>query len=186
SKVARLRPCISGMMITSPKAVALQIATSRSKAMSAHRHRFGERRQVHNLLVPRGELGMARPPRLVGVAEVQIAQRAADGDLADRVEVAERGRLLLQLDDGARHLTLLERNVALAALVLRQGELAPAGLRRIEDAVGQRLLRQRIPARRTWRWEEFWRRTDRIEVFADYRAIEEVGAIVGNERGHLR
>src|SRR5262245_62024280 len=85
----------------------------------------------------------------------------------------------------ARHLTLLECNIALAALVLRQGELAPAGLRRIEDAVGQRLLRQRLPARRPRRWEEFCRRTDRIEVFADHRAIEEVGAVVGNERGHL-
>src|SRR5262249_38119578 len=83
-----------------------------SKATSAYRHRFGERRQVHHLLVPGGELGMARPPRLVGVAEVEIAQRAANGDLADRVEVAERGRLLLELDDGARHLALLERNVA--------------------------------------------------------------------------
>jgi len=83
---------------------------------------------------------MARPPRLVGVAEVEIAQRTADGDLADRVEVAERGRLLLELDNGARHLALLEHNVGLAALVLRQGELVPAGLRRIEDAVGQRLL----------------------------------------------
>src|SRR5262245_35309155 len=68
---------------------------------------------------------MARPPRLVGVAEVEIAQRAADGDFADRVEVAERGRLLLELGDGARHLALLERNVALAAIVLWQGELAP-------------------------------------------------------------
>src|SRR5262249_25488540 len=138
---------------------------------SAYRHCFGERRQVHHLLVPGGELGMARPPRLVGVAEVEIAQRAADGDLTDRVQVAERGRLLLELDDGARHLALLERNVGLAALVLRQGELTPAGLRRIEDAVGQRLLRQRHPARRTRRREEFWRRTDRIEVFADYRAV---------------
>src|SRR5215510_10619007 len=166
--------------------VATQALVSRrSKATSAYRHRFGERRQVHHLLVPGGELGMARPPRLVGVAEVEIAQRAADGDFADRVEIAERGRLLLELDDDARHLTLLERNVALASLVLRQGELAPAGLRRIEDAVGQRLLRQRLPARRTRRWEELWRRTDRIEIFADYRAIEEVGAIVGNERGHL-
>src|SRR5262245_62845730 len=99
---------------------------------------------------------MARPPRLVGVAEVEIAQRAADGDLADRIEVAERGRLLLELGDGARHVTLLECNVALAALVLRQGELSSAGLRRIEDAVGQRLLRQRVPARGTRCWEEFW------------------------------
>src|SRR5262249_15636549 len=112
------------------------LVSGRSKAMSAYRHRLGERRQVHHLLVPGGELGMARPPRLGGVAEVEIAQRAADGDLADRVEVAERGRLLLEFDDGARHLALLERNVGLAALVLRQGELAPAGLRRIEDAVG--------------------------------------------------
>src|SRR5262245_49336850 len=70
--------------------------------------------------------------------------------------------------------------VALTALVLRQGELAPAGLCRVEDAVGQCLLRQRLPARRTRRWEEFWRRTDRMEVFADHRAIEEVVAIVGN------
>src|SRR6478672_6875213 len=173
------------MRLISPKAAALQIAGSRLKATSAHRHCFGERRQGHNLLVPCGELGMTRLPRLVGVAEVEIAQRAADGDLADRVEVAERGRLLLELADGARHLALLERNVALAALVLRQGEFAPPGLRRIEDAVGQRLLRQRLPARRTRRWDEFWRRTDRIEIFADHWAIEEVGAIVGNERGHL-
>src|SRR5262249_53914415 len=169
-----------------PSMVATQALVSRrSKATSAYRHRFGERRQVHHLLVPGGELGMARPPRLVGVAEVEIAQRAADGDLADRVEVAERGRLLLELDDGARYLTLLERNVALAALVLRQGELAPAGLRRVEDAIGPRPPRPRPPTRPPPRWEEFWRRTDRIEVFANHRAIEEVGAIVGNERGHL-
>src|SRR5262249_35989917 len=116
---------------------------------------------------------MARPPRLVGVAEVEIAQRAADGDFADRVEVAERGRLLLELDDGARHLALLERNVGLAALILREGELAPAGLRRIEDAVGQRLLRQRHPARRTRRRGGVWRRTGPIQAFADYRRGEE-------------
>src|SRR5262245_54937598 len=165
---------------------ATQPSVSRtSKAASAYRHRFGERRQFHHLFIPGGELGMARPPRLVGVAEVEVAQRAADGDLADRVEVAERGRLLLELDDCARHLALLERNVVLATLVLREGELSPAGLRRIEDAVGQRLLGQRLPARRTRHREEFWRRTDRIEVFADHRAVEEASAVVSNERGHL-
>src|SRR5689334_15076139 len=63
---------------------------------SAHRHGLGERRQLRDLLVPGGQLGMARPPRLVGIAEVEIAQRAADGDLADRVEVAQRIRLLLE------------------------------------------------------------------------------------------
>src|SRR6516162_4562682 len=132
----------------SPSMVAtVPFVSSRSKATSAYRNGLGERCQLHHLLVPGGELGMAGPPRLVGIAEVEIAQRAADGDLADRVEVAERGRLLLELGDGARDLALLERDVALAALVLRQGELAPAGLRRIEDAVGQRLLRQRLPAR---------------------------------------
>ena len=98
---------------------------------------------------------MARPPRLVGVAEVKIAQCAADGDLADRVEIAERGRLLFELGDGARYFALLERNVGLSALVLRQGELAPAGLRRIEDAVGQRPLRQRFPVRRTGAGKSF-------------------------------
>src|SRR5262249_57373934 len=127
-----------------PSMVATQALVSRrSKATSAYRHRFGERRQVHHLLVPGGELGMARPPRLVGVAEVEIAQRAADGDLADRIEVAERGRLLLELDDGARHLALLERNVGLAALVLRQGELAPAGRPRHQGARRPRLPPQR-------------------------------------------
>jgi hypothetical protein len=71
-------------------AVATQALVSRrSKATSAYRHRLGERRQVHHFLVPGGELGMARPPRLVGVAEVEIAERTADGDFADRVEVAE-------------------------------------------------------------------------------------------------
>ena len=40
---------------------------------------------------------MARPPRLVGVAEIEVAQRAADGDLADRGQVAQRIGLLLQL-----------------------------------------------------------------------------------------
>ena len=54
--VANCCACFSSSMrVISPKAVALQIASSRSKAMSAHRHRFGERRQVHNLLVPRGD-----------------------------------------------------------------------------------------------------------------------------------
>src|SRR5262249_61012691 len=106
-----------------PSMAATQAAVSRrSKAASAYRHRFGERRQFHHLFIPGGELGMARPPRLVGVAEVEIAQRAADGDLADRVEVAERGCLFLELGDGACHLALLERNVGLAALVLRQGD----------------------------------------------------------------
>src|SRR5262249_12772842 len=165
---------------------ATQASVSRrSKAASAYRHRFGKRGQFHHLFIPGGELRMARPPRLVGVAEVEIAQRAADGDLADRVEVAERGRLLLELDDCARHLALLERNVVLATLVLREGELSPAGLRRIEGAVGQRRLRQRLPARGTRRGEEFWRRPDRIEVFADHRAVEEAGAVGSNEGGTL-
>src|SRR5215468_1132052 len=102
-RIGMRRRSISGrpsLQSCSLKAVALQIASSRSKAGSAYRHRFGERRQLHNLLVPRGEFGMPRPPRLVGVAEVEIAQGAADRDLTDRVEVAERGRLLLELDDG--------------------------------------------------------------------------------------
>src|SRR5262249_59859927 len=107
-----------------PSMAATQAAVSRrSKAASAYRHRFGERRQFHHLFIPGGELGMARPPRLVGVAEVEIAQCAADSDLADRVEVAERGRLLLELDDGARPLAPPQRHVVLATLPLPHGRL---------------------------------------------------------------
>src|SRR5262249_58265806 len=135
-----------------PSTAATQASVSRrSKAASAYRHRFGKRGQFDHLFIPGGELRMARPPRLVGVAEVEIAQRAADGDLADRVEVAERGRLLLELDDCARHLALLERNVVLATLVLRQGELAPAGVRRIAGAGGPRPPRAGPPPRRARR-----------------------------------
>src|SRR5262245_21805768 len=52
-----------------------------SKDASSDRHRFGERRQFHHLLVPGGEFGMTRPPRFVGVTEIEVAERAADGDL---------------------------------------------------------------------------------------------------------
>src|SRR5689334_11838354 len=66
----------------SPSMVAMQpLVRRRSKATSAYRHGLGKRRQLHDLLVPGGELGMTRAPRLVGVAEVEVAQRAADGDL---------------------------------------------------------------------------------------------------------
>ena len=102
------------------------------------------------------ELGMARPPRLVGVAEVEIAQRAADGDLADRVSLPSESACFSNTASGARHLALLQRDVALAALVLRQRDLAAARLGGIENAVAQRLLRQRLPARRAGRRETAW------------------------------
>ena len=83
---------------------------------------------------------MARAPRLVGIAEIEVAQRAADGDLADGRELAERAGILLQRVERARDLALLQLDVALAALVLRQGDLAAARLGGIQDAVAQRLL----------------------------------------------
>src|SRR5262245_50243585 len=124
---------------------------------------------------------MAGPPRLVGVAEVEIAQRAADGDLADRREVAQAARLFFQLGERARHLALLDRNVALAALILRQRELAAARLRGIEDAVAQRLLADRLPARRAGSREQLGRRADAVEVLADHRAVVEPGAVVEDQ-----
>src|SRR5580698_2110987 len=111
--------------------------SSRSNIGSADRHGLGERRQLRHLGVPRLELGMAWPPRLVAISEVEIAQRAADSDLADRVEVAERIGLLLELVERAGDLALLQFDVALAAFVLRQRDLTAPRLGRIEDAVRQ-------------------------------------------------
>src|SRR5262245_61740912 len=100
---------------------------------------------------------MARTPRLVGIAEVEIAQRAADGDLADGLEIAEAACLLLELGQRALHLALLQLDISLAPVVLRQRDLAAARLRGVEDAVAQRHLGDRLPARRTGGREELGR-----------------------------
>src|SRR6185503_916955 len=97
-----------------------------------------------------------------------------DRDLADRRQLAKRVRLLLEGIERAAHLALLERDIGLAALVLRQRDFAAPRLGGIEDAVGQRLLGQRLPARRAGRREELGRRADRIEVLADHRAVVDV------------
>ncbi len=64
--------------------LTLGMTRSLSPEPLGHRHRLGERRQLDHPRVPGVELGMARPPRLVGVAEIEIAQGATDRDLADR------------------------------------------------------------------------------------------------------
>src|SRR3954471_2980509 len=155
--------------------------SSRSNIGSADRHGLGERRQLHDLGVPGLELGMAGPPWLVGEPEVEIAQRHADGDLADGRELAERSGLFLERIDRALHLALLQLDIALAALVERQRYLAPARLGGVEDAVGQRFLGQCLPPRRAgWR-EELGRRADRVEILADHRAVVDRHAVVGDQ-----
>ena len=49
------------------------------------------------------------------------------------------------------HLALLQFDVALAPVILRQRDLTAARLRRVQDAVAQRLLAERLPARRAGR-----------------------------------
>jgi hypothetical protein len=92
---------------------------------------------------------VAGAPGLVRVAEVEVAQRAGDGDLADRGQgaAAESAGLRLQRVERLADLALLQGDVGAPPLVLRQRDLPPARLRGVEDAVGQRLLAQRGPAR---------------------------------------
>src|SRR5437868_3147216 len=152
---------------------------------SRNRDSLRERRQLLDLGVPGLELGMARTPRLVGVAEVEIAQRAADGDLADGLEIAEAARLILELGERALHLALLQLDITLASIVLPQRDLAAARLRRVEDAVAQRHLGDRLPARRAGRGEELGRAADTVQILADHRAVVEPRAVVEDQGRHL-
>src|SRR5262245_11710310 len=153
--------------------------------LSAHRPGLGKRRQLRYLGVPGLQFGMAGPPRLVGIAEVEVAQCAADGDLTDGLELAQAARVLLEDVEGTLHLALLQLDIGLAAVVLRQRDLAAARLGGVQDAVAQRLLADRLPARRTGGGKEFWCGTDAVEVLADHRAVEELHAVVSDQGRHL-
>ena len=97
--------------------------------------------------------GCPGTPGLVGVAEIQVAEGASDGDLADCGQRAEAAGLRLQHVQRAGDLGLLCRDVVAPAVIQRQRQLAPARLGGVEDAVAEGLLPLRGPARRARRRE---------------------------------
>src|SRR5258708_23761221 len=104
-------------------------------------HRFAR----GELLVPGGEVAVPRGPIFAGVAEVEIAQRAADGDLADgerAAKLAARG-LDLQRRQGAAHLAYLRVDPVLPLVFLRPLDLVAAADCVVEIVVAKLLLAQR-------------------------------------------
>ena len=137
-------------LLTCPLALLLapKLRPAERHPASPDRHRPRQRRQLRNPRVPLGQPLVPRPPRLGGEAEIEVAQRAADRDLADGPQLAEGGRLALQRVHRPRHHLPLPRDEGAPPLIRRKARLAPARHGRIEDAVPERLLPQRRPARR--------------------------------------
>src|SRR6185437_5978265 len=118
---------------------------------------------------------MLAAPFFGGVAEVKIAQCTRNCDLADAELAAELAGLGLDLERGesAPDLAQLRIDPVLPLIFLRAQDFIAAEDRRIENAVAQRLLAQRQPARLATAREQLRPLMQRVEIFADDRRIIE-------------
>src|ERR1700722_8217541 len=129
------------------------LASRRLGHRELHRFALGE------ALVPGGETAGAGAPAFALVAEIEIAERAADRDLADGDGVVAFAQfpalgLAVERGQGAAHLAQLRGYPILPQELLGPHRLVAAEDRRLEDAVAQRLLAERDPARLAARGEE--------------------------------
>ena len=138
-----------------------------------HCRPFGERG------VPGGEPRPLVAPAEIGETEVEIGKRAADGNRADVDTLGKVRRHPLQTVEALHHLVVLSvapfrphqrRRAQRRFIALQQGGVG--------QSVGQRLLGEGPPARRTGRGEEAPAAGHRIQVFADHPAVEDWAAAV--------
>src|SRR5262245_59348836 len=105
--------------------------------------------------MPCRELRMRVPPRILWEAEIQVRQRAADRDVADRKwRLLELPGLLLQRSDGRSALDRVGRKVRLGLLRGRAGQLVPPQQQKIQHAIAERLPAQRLKPLRHGRGDE--------------------------------
>src|ERR1041384_3582094 len=160
-------------------------------ALLAYSGRRWGRRQHRGILreffVPGFELGMGLAPTEIAIAEIEIAERAANCDLTDcrrLVEAHAFERVETSVD--RRHVA---RDVVRIAPLLRLNDLVAAGDRSVHDAVAQRLQAERLPAPADRlperRRREKFSAADLIQIFADHRRIEERRTVVEHQRGDL-
>src|SRR5438552_1789866 len=95
---------------------------------------------------------MALAPAVIRKAEIEIAEHAADRDVPDRPRAGQ----ILALDGREPLMRLAHLTIGPAAPppVLGTQRLVTAQDQRIENAVGQSLLTQRRPARRSGRGKQ--------------------------------
>src|SRR4029079_10874998 len=110
---------------------------------SGWRQRVCERRPLRELLGEAREIRMKRAPVELGVAQVERSERAAGGDVGERIRLAVAPRALVEL---ARELRGALADLAPLAidpfLALQHRRTAPRDddrSVRVADAVGQRL-----------------------------------------------
>jgi hypothetical protein len=116
-------------------------------------------------------------PAVVGEPEVEVAEHAADRDVADR---AGAGQILaFDCSEPLMRLAHLTLGPATPAFIIGPYSFVPAQDQRIEDAVAQGLLSQRRPARRSGGWEELAADRQIVEVFANDRRIEQRLPVIG-------
>src|SRR5689334_2598739 len=101
----------------------LFVCTARGSPPSARVAWRGEldRLALGHILVPGGEVAMLGWPVLAGIAEIEITQRASDGDLADGQRAAKLAGLDLDLQrrQRAAHLAQLRVDPVLPLELLR-------------------------------------------------------------------
>ena len=124
---------------------------------------------------------MLVPPRERSEAIVEIPESAGQGDGAEIDAVAETGGARFEFGEPARDLGELAGDPVGPAQSFRpHRRLVARENGGVADAIGKRLLHQRAPARRTRARQEV--ATGQIvQVFADHAAVEENGAVVGDQ-----
>src|SRR5690606_22169390 len=145
-----------------------------------HGGAFGE------ALEPSGEPRPRRAPVLVGGAEGEVAERAADGDGADVDRVAEGAGLVHEAVEGTAEFQLLGIDPFRPAPLLRPQKGLVAGEHPgIHDAVALGLPTQGGPARRSGGRKHLRAVVQAVQILADHARIVERRAVVGDQAGHL-
>src|SRR5581483_6544638 len=113
----------------------------------ALRRRRLHRRPLEELLVPFEEIGAAGADVADRLAELEPADSAGDGDLAEIEVAAERGRFLVRQIEPLRDLLRLAGQPVAPLFLLRPDEGLVADQQAgIENAVAQGLSAQHAPA----------------------------------------
>src|SRR6266700_1879837 len=117
--------------------------------------------------------------------KVEVTERTAEGDRRQIDAFVEPGGPRFQSVEPAGDLVELGRGpLAPAQFLGTQRPLVTRKQRRVQDAVGQRVLGQHAPARRAVARNEL-AVTENVEILDDHPAVVEHRAVVGDERRHL-
>ncbi|VBV86653.1 glutamate synthase domain-containing protein [Burkholderia pseudomallei] len=153
-------------------------------------HRVDERlalRQLREMLV---EIRMAFAPVDLGHPEIEVAERAPERDVGERVVVADAPRLageaLRHRDEAVVDLALLARDPRVAAMLRLALRVLDANRdRRVEHAVAERLPAPHLDALAPRRRNQLADGRKRVDVFADHARVEHGRAVLHHEARHL-